>query len=50
MKRAIQKYLEDKLSDEMLKGRFKSGGHVKVSLQGDELVFTEKSAGALNAC
>ncbi len=50
LKRAIQKYLEDKLSDEMLKGRFKTGGHVKVSLQGDDLVFTEKSAGALNAC
>jgi ATP-dependent Clp protease ATP-binding subunit ClpC len=50
LKRAIQKYLEDKLSDEMLKGRFKNGGHVQVSLQGDELVFTEKSAGALNAC
>jgi ATP-dependent Clp protease ATP-binding subunit ClpC len=50
LKRAIQKYLEDKLSDEMLKGRFKSGGHIMVSLQGDELVFTEKSAGALNAC
>ena len=50
LKRAIQKYLEDMLSDEMLKGRFKSGGHILVSLQGDELVFTEKSAGALNAC
>jgi len=50
LKRAIQKYLEDKLSDEMLKGRFKSGGHIQVSVQGDELVFTEKSAGALNAC
>ncbi len=50
LKRAIQKYLEDKLSDEMLKGRFKNGGHIQVSLQGDELVFTEKSAGALNAC
>ncbi|GJL78611.1 MAG: ATP-dependent Clp protease ATP-binding subunit ClpC [Nitrospinaceae bacterium] len=50
LKRAIQKYLEDKLSDEMLKGRFKADGHIKVGLQGDELVFTEKSAGALNAC
>ena len=50
LKRAIQKYLEDKLSDEMLKGRFKNGGHILVSLQGDELIFTEKSAGALNAC
>jgi ATP-dependent Clp protease ATP-binding subunit ClpC len=47
LKRALQKYLEDILSDEMLKGRFKSGGLVEVSLQNDELVFTEKS-GALN--
>ena len=47
LKRALQKHLEDILSDEMLKGRFKSGGLVEVSLQNDELVFTEKS-GALN--
>jgi len=47
LKRAIQRYLEDVLSDEMLKGRFKSGGVIEVSLVGDELVFTEKS-GALN--
>ncbi len=50
LKRAIQRYLEDKLSDEMLKGRFKNGGHIEVGLQGDELIFTEKPAGALNAC
>jgi len=50
LRRAIQKHLEDKLSDEMLRGRFKSDGHIQISLQGDELVFTEKSAGALNAC
>ncbi|MFQ5450869.1 MAG: ATP-dependent Clp protease ATP-binding subunit [Nitrospinaceae bacterium] len=50
LKRAIQKYLEDHLSDEMLKGRFKNSGLIEVSLQEDELVFTEKSAGALNAC
>ncbi len=47
LKRAIQKHLEDILSDEMLKGRFKSGGVVEVSLGNDELVFNEKS-GALN--
>ncbi len=47
LKRAIQKYLEDILSDEMLKGRFKSGGVIEVGLVDDELVFTEKS-GALN--
>jgi ATP-dependent Clp protease ATP-binding subunit ClpC len=43
LKRAMQKYLEDVLSDEMLKGRFKNGGHIEASLQGDELIFTEKS-------
>ncbi len=48
LKRAIQTHLEDHLSDEMLKGRFKKGGIIEVSLQGDQLVFNEK-AGALNA-
>ena len=47
LKRAIQKHLEDILSDEMLKGRFTSGGLIEVSLQDDSLVFVEKS-GALN--
>ncbi len=47
LKRAIQKYLEDTLSDEILKGRFKNGGLIEVSLQDDALVFVEKS-GALN--
>lgn len=47
LKRAIQKHLEDVLSDEMLKGRFKSGGVVEVTLGNDELVFNEKT-GALN--
>ena len=43
LKRAIQKYLEDVLSDEMLKGRFKNGGLIEVSLQDDSLVFVEKA-------
>ncbi len=47
LKRAIQKHLEDVLSDEMLKGRFKSGGVIEVGLADDDLVFTEKS-GTLN--
>ncbi|MBT5029542.1 MAG: ATP-dependent Clp protease ATP-binding subunit [Nitrospinaceae bacterium] len=47
LKRAIQKHLEDVLSDEMLKGRFEKGGLIEVSLQDDSLVFVEKS-GALN--
>ena len=44
LKRALQKHLEDVLSDEMLKGRFKNGGVIEVSLQEDALVFTEKSS------
>lgn len=47
LKRAIQKHLEDILSDEMLKGRFANGGLIEVSLQDDSLIFVEKS-GALN--
>jgi len=44
LKRALQKHLEDILSDEMLKGRFKNGGVIEVSLQEDALIFTEKSS------
>ena len=44
LKRALQKHLEDVLSDEMLKGRFKNGGVIEVSLQEDALVITEKSS------
>ncbi|MFQ5481151.1 MAG: ATP-dependent Clp protease ATP-binding subunit [Nitrospinaceae bacterium] len=47
LRRAIQKHLEDTLSDEMLKGRFKSGGVIEVGLADDELIFTDNS-GALN--
>ena len=36
LKRAIQKHLEDVLSDEMLKGRFKNGGLIEVSSQRSE--------------
>ncbi|KMP11799.1 Clp protease ClpX [Candidatus Nitromaritima sp. SCGC AAA799-A02] len=49
LKRAVQKHLEDVLSDEMLKGRFKSGGLIEVGLQDDELVFTEKSSALTSA-
>jgi ATP-dependent Clp protease ATP-binding subunit ClpA len=44
LKRALQKHLEDILSDEMLKGRFKNGGVIEVSLQDDVLIFTEKAS------
>ena len=50
LKRAIQKHVEDVISDEMLSGKFKNGGIVEVTLQGDGLVFNEKSGALKTAC
>ncbi|MEO8447091.1 MAG: ATP-dependent Clp protease ATP-binding subunit, partial [bacterium] len=43
LRRAIQKYLEDPLSEEILKGNFKGGGKVKVKYKkgNDELTFVD---------
>lgn len=43
LRRAIQKYLEDPLSEEILKGKFKDGGKIKVKYKkgNDDLTFTE---------
>ena len=43
LKRAIQKLLENPLSEEMLYGRFKRGSVVCVKLEGDRLEFSEKN-------
>ena len=50
LKRAIQKHVEDVISDQMLSGKFKNGGVVEVTLQGDELVFNEKSGALKTTC
>ncbi|MBU5678168.1 ATP-dependent Clp protease ATP-binding subunit [Alkaliphilus sp. MSJ-5] len=42
LKRAIQKMVEDKLSEELLKGTIKSGSDVLVDLSGDKLVIRPK--------
>ncbi len=39
LRRAIQKYMEDKLSEEMLKGTFKSGDVISVEVDDKKLVF-----------
>ncbi len=39
IRRAIQRYLEDPLADEILKGRFDKGGPVSVERKGEELTF-----------
>ena len=39
VRRAIQRLLEDPLSEEILKGRFEKGGSINVERKGDELAF-----------
>ncbi|OQX00048.1 MAG: ATP-dependent chaperone ClpB [Desulfobacteraceae bacterium A6] len=39
LKRAIQRYIENPLSKEILKGAIRDGGSVKVDVKGDKLVF-----------
>jgi ATP-dependent Clp protease ATP-binding subunit ClpC len=41
MKRAVQKIIEDPLSEELLKGRFKGVHKINVILEGDKPVFVE---------
>ena len=39
LKRTIQRYLEDPLSEEIISGQFKDGSKIKVDRKGDTLVF-----------
>jgi ATP-dependent Clp protease ATP-binding subunit ClpC len=41
LKRAIQKYIEDPIAEEILKGRFSEGSKIQVKVEKDELVFGE---------
>jgi ATP-dependent Clp protease ATP-binding subunit ClpC len=47
MRRAIQKYIEDPLSEEILKGKFKEVKKIKVILENDIPVFVESDVEAL---
>jgi ATP-dependent Clp protease ATP-binding subunit ClpC len=42
LKRVIQKHIEDPLSEEVVRGRFKEGGIVEVRRNGEELAFALK--------
>ena len=42
LKRAIQKYLEDPLSEELLKGKFDEGDTVVVSVKNDKMSFSRR--------
>jgi len=41
LKRALQKYFEDPLSDEILRGKFRKGSSIKVGRRGEKLTFSQ---------
>ena len=41
MKRTIQKYIEDPIAEEILRGNFSDGSRIQVKKKGDELDFNE---------
>jgi ATP-dependent Clp protease ATP-binding subunit ClpC len=51
MRRSVEKFLEDPLAEEILKGSFHDGEPVQVSSDGERLVFNQKAAaeGALSS-
>jgi ATP-dependent Clp protease ATP-binding subunit ClpC len=51
MRRAVERYLEDPLAEEILKGSFHDGDPVQVSADKEKLTFTQKAAteGALSS-
>ncbi|MFH1593671.1 MAG: ATP-dependent Clp protease ATP-binding subunit [Candidatus Omnitrophota bacterium] len=46
LKRTIQRFLEDPMAEDIIGGKFKEGGHVKVSVKGDHLEFEISSKAA----
>src|SRR5580692_8908371 len=44
MRRAVERYLEDPLAEEILKGKLHEGEPVLVSVEGDHLSFSQKAA------
>ncbi len=49
MRRAVERYLEDPLAEELLKGNLHEGDPVEVTAEGDKLVFTQKATPAAGA-
>lgn len=51
MRRAVERYLEDPLAEEILKGAFHDGDPVNVTVEGDHLVFSQNAStqGALSS-
>jgi ATP-dependent Clp protease ATP-binding subunit ClpC len=42
LRRTVEKYLEDPLAEELLKGRFSEGSNVQVTMKGDVVSFREQ--------
>src|SRR3989441_463345 len=49
LRRAIQRHIEDPLSEEVLRGEFPNGGIVEIKLAGEELVFIAKQEDAVES-
>ena len=51
MRRAVERFLEDPLAEEILKGSFHEGEPISVSADNDRLIFSQKAApaGALSS-
>jgi ATP-dependent Clp protease ATP-binding subunit ClpC len=49
LRRAIQRHIEDPLSEEVLRGEFPQGGVVEIKLAGEELVFLAKQEDAVES-
>lgn len=51
LRRAVQKYIEDPISEEILKGKFKEGSHIKVKHKegSDELYFVDAKEDEVHA-
>jgi len=46
MRRAVEKYLEDPLAEEILRSHLTDGEPVMVTVDGDKLIFTQKTTGS----
>jgi ATP-dependent Clp protease ATP-binding subunit ClpC len=46
MRRAVERYLEDPLAEEILRGKFQEGTPINVTVEGDKLIFTQPAQAA----
>ena len=44
MRRSVERFLEDPLAEEILKGKLHEGEPITVTVEGDKLVFNQKAA------